>query len=111
MTDVVDPREDKLPKWARDVLRELRRENRRLRGHLEANNSRYDGRVKQGGVMGGDPVFFDSKVPVRFVVGEEHDQWVDVSISDKGKVDIRAGYPFYFRPEASNVISVKIEER
>lgn len=101
-----DPREERLPKWARDTLRDLRAENRRLKRNLE----------------GTDPetsrVVLDPYGEARGLGGEyTRVRFDDVSALLRGGVvgglglEISADGPLEVFPVATNMIRVRSGQR
>lgn len=110
---MTDPREAKLPRWARDELDRLRRELRDLREETDA--SRPDSRVFL------DP--YHTRVPlgpdphIRWVLDpNDSDDWIDVDFADVGRgptirqqgcVRLRSGHSLAVYPEGANGIRVE----
>lgn len=103
-----DPREEKLPRWAQDTLKSLRRQ-------VEVQKMRADDARKAGGPDDTDtivdpydatPIRLRKGEQVRFLVGPEEYQWIDCSVQKRGNgmvVRALSGDSLIIYPSTSNV--------
>lgn len=103
----MDPREARLPKWAQEELRALRRklevaeqEAEQLRGNVGETNVHVQNYTSH-----------DQPLPkgarVRFRVGERFDQYVTVSIEGE-RVWLHGGRFLTIHPHVSNAFAVSV---
>lgn len=105
----MDPREEKLPRWARDELRNLR---------MRVEEARFDADAQLGsgvpsnvwlsktGTAGQDMV--PSRWPkARFLIGSRPQDWVEVYQGDQG-LRVYGCDTLIVRPESTNLLTVSL---
>jgi hypothetical protein len=113
-----DPREDKLPKWAQDQLATLRRkvtdaERRAEEARLASGPEDSDTFLHPHDEI---PVRLGRGEPVRFQLGENYFDYLDVRIKrdrrDGPYLELMSGGGVLaLRPQVSNVVRVRVDER
>ena len=110
---IPDIREDKLPVWARDKLRELRNKLEECSGLLslareEALRKGCTGKVTAEGIMReGFPLHDRAVVTFRLPNGK-----IDVMLRENGTLlDLNSSGAMLVRPQASNSVHIQIGER
>jgi hypothetical protein len=114
---IPDPREEKLPAWARRQLAALRAEatHERAVAAVAVEDAK---RVRQGTNPDESsailhpydevPVGLGPDARVRFKLGPHN--WIDVRVTDNGKaVDVTGGRTLIIRPQCGNVITIVSE--
>jgi hypothetical protein len=122
-----DPREERLPRWARDRINTLRfrlteaqrsRDEARLsRGPAEATDTWIDPYATEG------PITLPKGERIRFVIkhpepGRVERDWVDVSVREQSYrdgstdrwVEVMGGATLALRPSSSNVIQIRVNQ-
>lgn len=106
-----DPREEKLPVWAKTLLVNMRQ-------RVENAESRAEEARLATDPAGSDTlIHFYDDVPiglgrgerVRFLPGGPGDQlaWVNVRVRRSGDIEVMASHMLTVRPEATNVVAVQ----
>lgn len=106
-----DPREDRLPKWARDLLWQQRIVIERQQQALDE----IRGADPRPPIAVRDP--FGESVPVawhyldsiRFRLRDSGEEWVDVRRAHEGEIEIFAEHTIHIRIQSSNVIHISVE--
>jgi hypothetical protein len=118
MSTIPDPREDKLPAWARRQLASARQEAAYHRARAEVAQEDAD-RVRRGTNPDASsavlhpydsiPVGLGPDARVRFKLGNRHD-WIDVRVSNDGRwIEVAGARTLTLRPIAGNVVSITSE--
>lgn len=104
-----DPREDKLPRWAQDLLAKLRRE--RDDAEQRADEARYatdpDGSSAVLHPWADIPVGLGADARVRFKLGPSF--YVDARVNRDRELELRACGPLVLIPQVSNVVRIRPE--
>lgn len=110
----VDPREDKLPKWARDEFASLRRQL------VEAERYVADAKLSQPADDSDtllDPyrtlgaIGLGNRPHIRFLAGETRYDYLDVRTDGEGKeriIEVRGSQGVTLRPTSSNVVQIAL---
>jgi hypothetical protein len=117
MTVIPDPREEKLPAWARRQIAALRAEAayERARAATAVEDAR---RVRQGTNPDESsailhpydevPVGLGPDARVRFKLGRHN--WADVRVNETGNsIDVTGGRTLLIRPQCGNVVTIASE--
>lgn len=107
----LDPREEKLPSWAKSELRGLRDELSEARTELAVLS----------GAMPDATVFTQQlpsmrKIPIgnrsthiRFIHGPHEEEWIECSITDSNELEIHGNWRMRVTMNSSNTFTVKSE--
>lgn len=116
MSDIPDPREENLPRWARDELGRLRAWLRTAQ--TRADQARLDSGPEDSNTFldpyDDIPVRLGRGIRVRFIPAEstikDIRNWIDVSVDRWGDVEVSAGARLAVEPRSSNVIKLRVME-
>lgn len=106
----VDPREDKLPKWAREELHELRRRTREAEKLAEDARLATDPDSVDTLLMRGirEPIGLGTGPTVRFRLGDGRGEFIDVRYDSRAElVYMHGDSGIAVLPRATNAIAVR----
>lgn len=110
-----DPREEKLPKWARHELEFLRRDVENLSAELrrvvgrEPTSVVSDPHAEDITAAARMPLYLDPHRSVRFKLADHKYAYVDVRLKEDGtELELMASGPLVLHPQVTNVMRMRL---
>lgn len=97
----------KLPKWARDEITLQARRVADLQKRVELLTDGNPGSPVVARPYGGPPQTLDPKDVIRFRVGGQHSDYIDVRFVSGNSVEVSAGRQLVIEPRITNIIVVR----
>jgi hypothetical protein len=109
----IDPREEKLPKWAQRKMRLLRQRLTETQDHLAIELVGVDADEPHIAVgdYGGEIKRYPHRTRVKYQIGthDKHFESIDVTIRE-GALYLMGGSAISIHPEASNTVRIKLRD-
>lgn len=107
---ITDEQMAKLPKWAQDEMKRLEMRNRELQDKVAALTD-----APPSPVGWSDGIHEANNLPPRarviFKQGEEWDETIEVSMTQRGDVEVRSARAILIKPVAGNVVIARLEQK